>query len=229
MLRGAETLARAETEAHIRTDNNTIRKTFVSCEKLNTTVDIHLHATYMYANTIGTVQRTIEEVYSSVDTWFDKPHAMRAFRPSNNGWTIDEILEHITLTNHFLLIIIRKGMEKALRRSQTQQPSDGESDLHFMNVVCYTKALRWAHPEHMTPQGKESPEAIRHRMRQQYAECLALLGQLRNGEGSLHTVRMSVGELGKIDMYQWLYFLALHIRRHFDQLHAAACEWENHN
>ncbi len=181
----------------------------------------------MYAHTIHTVRHTLDETFRTVDTWFDASPELRAFRPHNNGWTIDEILEHIALTNHFLLIIIRKGVAKARRRSQTQQPPDGESDLHAMKVVCDTDALRWKHPEHMTPQGKELPDTIRNRMNEQRLECLALLEQIKNGEGALHTVRMSVGELGKIDMYQWLYFLALHIQRHFRQMNAIRREWDN--
>jgi len=43
-----------------------------------------------------------------------------------------------------------------------------------------------------------------------------------NGEGSLCKVRMSVNELGKIDLYQWLYFLAQHARRHLDQMEGVA-------
>ncbi len=37
------------------------------------------------------------------------------YKPGNGGWTINEILEHIGLTNHFLLILIDKGTNKALQ------------------------------------------------------------------------------------------------------------------
>jgi hypothetical protein len=33
---------------------------------------------------------------------------------------------------------------------------------------------------------------------------------------------MSVNDLGQIDLYQWLYFLAQHGRRHVQQLHEVA-------
>ena len=53
-------------------------------------------------------------IHGKADTWFDKPQALRQFKPQA-GWTIDEILEHIALTSHFLLIIIEKGTDKAFR------------------------------------------------------------------------------------------------------------------
>ena len=49
---------------------------------------------------------------------------------------------------------------------------------------------------------------------------------LGHGEGSLYTVRMSVQNLGKMDMYQWLYFLALHQRRHIAQMEQVYQEWQ---
>jgi hypothetical protein len=33
---------------------------------------------------------------------------------------------------------------------------------------------------------------------------------------------MSVNDLGKIDLYQWLYFLAQHARRHVQQMQEVA-------
>lgn len=63
-------------------------------------------------------------------------------------------------------------------------------------------------------------------MREQQKECLDLLSQMPNGEGSLYLVRMSVNNLGKINMYQWLCFLALHAKRHITQIEGVFAEWE---
>jgi hypothetical protein len=40
------------------------------------------------------------------------------------------------------------------------------------------------------------------------------------------TVRMSVQDLGKMDMYQWLYFLVLHQMRHIAQMEQVFQEWQ---
>lgn len=52
--------------------------------------------------------------FNNIDIWFDKNRTLRQYKPQNGGWTIDQILEHIGLTNHFLLILIDKGTNKAL-------------------------------------------------------------------------------------------------------------------
>ena len=55
-------------------------------------------------------------------------------------------------------------------------------------------------------------------MSKQVQECLQILDEIKNGEGLLHTVRMSVQDLGKLDMYQWLYFLVQHAKRHIVEI-----------
>jgi hypothetical protein len=37
---------------------------------------------------------------------------------------------------------------------------------------------------------------------------------------------MSVNQSGRLDIYQWLYFLAQHARRHISQMEAVEAEWE---
>jgi hypothetical protein len=43
---------------------------------------------------------------------------------------------------------------------------------------------------------------------------------LSNGEGALYKTTMSVNSLGKIDVYEYIYFLAQHGRRHIGQMEA---------
>jgi len=51
---------------------------------------------------------SFDEVYK----WFEKDKATLNYQPSNGGWTIEHILEHIYLTNFYLLILIEKGSKK---------------------------------------------------------------------------------------------------------------------
>jgi hypothetical protein len=67
---------------------------------------------------------------------------------------------------------------------------------------------------------------IHTKLQTQHQECLTFLTALAHGEGSLYTVRMSVQNLGKMDMYQWLYFLALHQKRHIAQIEQVFHEWQ---
>ena len=61
-----------------------------------------------------------QDIHKEADTWFDKAENVRKYVPENNAWSIDEILEHIVLTSHFLLILIEKGTNKALKNVQNK-------------------------------------------------------------------------------------------------------------
>jgi DinB superfamily len=179
-----------------------------------------------YKYTITTVRDTLISVFSQVEAWFDRPSEVRAFRPPDGGWTIDEVLEHVTLTNHFLLLVIRKSTGKALARAARQGPvAEGESDLRLLDPIGERGSFPWARPAHMIPAGRSSSDEVRSLMREQIRECFDILRRLGGGEGSLHRVRMSVNECGRLDVYQWLQFLALHAHRHLAQMSANEVAW----
>lgn len=167
-----------------------------------------------YQKTILRVRSDLIEVFDLLDTYFDLPQKMRHQQPASNGWSIDEILEHITLTNHFLMITLKNSRDKVLRRAKTQPIRDDESDLNNIQIISDPDAFDWIRPEHMEPTRTKSVIEIHEIMKQQSQECLMILDQIDDGEGSLHRVRMSVQDLGKLDMYQWLYFLVQHAKRH---------------
>jgi hypothetical protein len=177
-------------------------------------------------NTIIRVRESLITVFDELDSWFDKPEIICSFKPAPDEWSINENLEHITLTSHFLMIVIKNGVAKCLKRAQTQAISEGESDLDFMAAIGVNDSFYWHRPEHMIPKGDKPMSELRKIMRQQQAECLVLLDSMPHGEGKLHTVRMSVHELGKIDMYQWLYFVALHAQRHLQQIEQVYALWK---
>lgn len=179
-----------------------------------------------YRATIATVRDTLTSVFAEVDAWFDRPAEVRAFRPPDGGWTIEEVLEHVTMTNHYLLLVIRKSTAKALTRAARGEPvGDGESDLELLEPIGVRGSFHWPRPDHMVPTGSVSSEVVRSLMKAQVRECLSLLESLGGGEGSLHRVRMSVNDSGRLDIYQWLQFLALHARRHLAQMAAIEADF----
>jgi hypothetical protein len=179
-----------------------------------------------HSATVVTVRALLADVFGQVDAWFDRPADERRFRPASGGWTIDQILEHISLTNHFLLITWRKAVATALRRAEEGEPiPEGEVDLQRLQAIGERGSFAWAHPEHMEPCGETPAEEVRAHLRGQLDECLALLARIGHGEGALVRLHMSVNGLGRIDLYQWLYFLAQHARRHLQGLAAIEDEF----
>lgn len=161
---------------------------------------------------------TFEEVYG----WFDVPDEKLYHSPQNGGWSIAKILEHIALTNHYLLILIRKGTIKAIEKSRNESYrdllNDYEVDWGKLELIGQSDAFKWHRPEHMEPGGTASLESVKADMQSQVRECLDLLDQMKQGEGILYKTMMTVNGLGKIDVYHYICFLVQHAKRHIIQL-----------
>lgn len=155
----------------------------------------------------------MNDAFSELYQWFDADALLMDYKPANGGWSIREILEHVSLTNHYLLILIRKGTGKAIERSARAQQNaddymnDYVMDWDALNQVAQPGAFTWQRPEHMQPQAKMTLNEIADTLKLQEQECLSLLDSMKNGEGTHYKIRMTVNAMGKIDMYHYLYFL----------------------
>ena len=66
-------------------------------------------------------------------------------------------------------------------------------------------------------------------LRQQLQQCQAVLGRLPNGEGVLYRTTMNVHDLGRMDVYDFVYFLTKHAERHLAQIASVATEYQARN
>lgn len=51
------------------------------------------------------------------------------------------------------------------------------------------------------------------------------LGRLKNGEGLLYETTMTVNDLGKLNVYEYIYFLSKHAERHIRQMEENRAEF----
>lgn len=171
---------------------------------------------------IQEIQIHLIQTHSKVFEWFDEEEQLKIYRPIDNGWTISEILEHIALTNHFLLKLIDKGADKALRNVKGLLLEDVliayEYNLEKFDEIGIHKSFNWIRPEHMEPKGKKTELEIKDEMITQVNRCLNQLKKLENGEGLLYATTMTVNGLGKINVYEYIYFLSKHAERHLKQM-----------
>lgn len=172
-------------------------------------------------NTVKALRYEIEDVFGLLDDWCSRSPEIAALVPKDVGWSIQLILEHIAIVNRFLMLTISKGADLAVRRAERLPIPERESDLFILAEIADPDAFDWRSPEHMIPSGKVTLEEVRGVLATQHQECRRLLEKMAKGEGFLHTVRMSVRNLGKLDMYQWLWFLLMHARRHLAQMERA--------
>lgn len=172
-------------------------------------------------NVIQVVREALLTNFRELDTWFEKESALLHFKPNLDNWNAREVLEHISLTNYFLLLIINKSTRRALDRKRNGYTvvisADYSEKFREIDVIG-SKSFGWIRPEHMEPTGLKDLSEIRALLKQQYAQCMYNLSLLKNGEGTLVFTNMSVNHLGKLDIYQYIYFLTKHIERHIRQM-----------
>ncbi|RAV99261.1 DinB family protein [Pseudochryseolinea flava] len=178
------------------------------------------------------LKRELIRTFAVVDEWFDKEHSLHCYRPQNGGWSVSEVLEHISLTTQDLLVLVEKGKQKALAKSSDEQALKSAVENYSLmkdgfQEIAKPGTFQWHRPNHHAPSGKELLTDVRAKWRDQLLHCLLTLDQLPNGEGALHQTTMTVNNLGKLDVYQYLYFLALHAQRHIIQLKKIEDEFSN--
>ena len=166
------------------------------------------------------IRLSLVRVFSETNTWFQESETIRSFKERDDQWSVNQVLEHIVLTNHYLLMIIDKGRSKALQRDDEEVvlPEDMGAHLEKLDLVGIHKSFDWHRPEHMEPRGTFSEDEIRYLLRYQLQRCIYNLEQMKSGEGFKIRTTMTVNNLGKIDVYQYLYFLVKHIERHLSQM-----------
>jgi len=136
------------------------------------------------------------------------------------SWSVGEVLEHLVLTHHHLLILADKIAAKSANRlAEGRRPDPAPSRFDQLEALT-ASSVEWPAPEHMLPTGRATRSEVRAGLERDRARCLALLRAHPSGEGSLHTIQFSpVGE--RLDLYQFLAVIELHLRRHLAQLERA--------
>ncbi|MEM6673240.1 MAG: DinB family protein [Planctomycetota bacterium] len=139
--------------------------------------------------------------------------------PPTAGWTRHEVLEHVALTDHYLLILIDKIADRTRRRLERGDPwpVHGPSFAPLQRLASSERD--WEAPLHMVPSDPAPPMEITRRLDLDRKRCLALLDEFPSGEGTLHRIRMSVVDGDdRLDLYQYLEIVRLHATRHVAQI-----------
>ena len=178
---------------------------------------------------IAEINIFLHETFNEIDVWFDKEENIRLYKPKNGAWSIEQILEHIGLTSFYLLKLIEKGTQKALKNPNKAEIEEALSKYEYnktkLENIGQHKSFAWIRPEHMEPLSKKTPNEVRAELKNQLQDCLNYLEKLKNGEGVMIKTTMTVNELGKIDVYEYIYFLAQHAARHITQMQKNEAEY----
>jgi hypothetical protein len=183
----------------------------------------------MKTEVISIIETELIQTFDELFKWFNIDKELLNYAPNNKGWSIRKILEHISLTNHYLLMLISKGARKALERSRKEDYAemlvDYDLDWQRLKIIGQHNSFVWNRPGHMEPRGKRQVADIRHELESQLQQCRILLQKMPHGEGALYKIMMSVNNLGKIDVYHYIYFLVQHAKRHITQMEGVEVEF----
>ncbi len=174
----------------------------------------------------------LESAFAATLAWCCEPAALLAQRSSPGTWTPVEVLEHVTLANRFLSILIQKIAQRCEARLAAGASYPAHPP-HFEHLETLARRdFGWLHPEHMSPTAGPPPEQLAATLGEQRDALLALLAALDRGRGSLHRIRMSVvptqaqdAEGDRLDLGQYLLVLTLHLERHLGQLERLRGDW----
>ena len=138
----------------------------------------------------------------------------------SDRWSVLDILEHVTLTNKFLLLSIFSNAGTCLKRSidPGKYPVSEYTDLAIVDRIGELGAFVWQNPESQEPTGQKSFGDIQRTLELQWEDARSLLPCLIRGRGTLKTQRMTVDDLGHLDVYQWIYFMGKHAERHWTKI-----------
>jgi hypothetical protein len=124
---------------------------------------------------INIIDAELTQTFDEMFKWFNIDKELMHYAPNNKGWSIRKVLEHVSLTNHYLLMLISKGTKKALERSRKEDYAgilvDYDLDWQRMKVIGQHQSFEWSRPGHTEPRGKMRITEIRYELEQQLKQC----------------------------------------------------------
>ncbi|MBI4467499.1 MAG: DUF1579 family protein [Acidobacteria bacterium] len=134
-----------------------------------------------------------------------------SFKASPERWSPAEIVEHLALSEDFLMNLIK---DRVMKSPASNEPRDLRAmDDKILGVIA-DRTFSAKAPEQVTPTGKfASPQKALEALIERRARTIEFLKNTPD-------LRAHVGDspLGKTDAYQWLLFISAHTERHTKQL-----------
>jgi len=134
-----------------------------------------------------------------------------SFKASPDRWSPAEIVEHLALTEDFLMGIIK---DRVLKSPASNEPRDLRAMDNKVLALIADRTFTAKAPEAVAPAGKfASPQKALEALLERRARTLEFLKNTPD-------LRAHVADspLGKADAYQWLLFISAHTERHTKQL-----------
>lgn len=169
-----------------------------------------------WRDAIPRLARRLARAFDGIEERLRRPPC----RPRAAGWSAEEIAEHVARSNHYLLLLAEKAAAKGIARRARGVALPREASAFEDLERIAAREFAWESPEHMLPRGSVTARETAAVLSEQRRRALRLLARTRDGAGGLHTISMSVAG-ARLDLYQILAFVALHMERHARQMDRA--------
>jgi len=141
------------------------------------------------------------------------------FKPAPDRWSIAEIVEHMVLTQEFVLGPVREQLAKA-----PAPPADRDYEQvdRLLMTAMPDRLSTFQAPEPLQPTGRWTPTAAYDRLLRNYgrlSDYLESTPDLRQHIVEAPPIKaISKGGYDSMDGYQWVLALAAHTERHTKQI-----------
>ena len=160
----------------------------------------------------GALEKTREKFISTVE---DLPAEKQDWRENGAGWTIKEIVEHVSLVESGSLRIAQKLFGKA-ESEAIQCEALPSLPTDFWGKLESVRDRKLQAPERIHPQGEQSIADSLAKLRADRSVLADLRGKLETLDASAPTFPHPA--LGDLNIYQWIIMLGFHERRHLMQI-----------
>lgn len=174
----------------------------------------------MIYTSVAQILETIDDVRGRLHRKVEELTTERqAFHPSENAWSVTDIIEHLTIMEDRLVRMMKVMLTKA--ESASTISSGAAVEIKPFSLDEHLERARdekYIAPEALRPSGTEAIADLLARMRRSREELHAL--QPRIEATDLSTTTYPHPAFGPLNFYQWLAFIGLHEERHLAQIEA---------
>lgn len=158
------------------------------------------------------LEKTREKLIAAVETLSPEK---QDWRENGQGWSIKEIVEHVSLVEEGSLRIVQKLFGKAEAnavRSDVFPPLP----IDFFQKLEGARDRKLEAPERIHPRGEQSLADSLEKLRKDRTVLTDLEAKLEKLDASAPTFPHPA--LGDLNAYQWIIMIGLHERRHLMQI-----------
>ncbi len=174
-------------------------------------------------------EKLVDELVSQTETFLKKaiewqlvPHSRFALRPSPEGWSANECLQHLNSYGRYYLPTIEKAMGKSQNyASNSEQFSSGWLGSYFTKLMQPAADGRFSKkmksPKDHSPKTIVESHLVIAEFIDQQEKLLVLLTKANKIDLNKHKVSISIAPFIKLKLGDVFMFLIAHIMRHTQQ------------